>query len=204
MSRISTGLAGVLCILLAIALYGGTAILDVVYFAYSIRGALFVVLLFGIYWRFTSQRGAIWSMIVTGAVGLFWVAYKAQTGSFPISPGFSETYAAVITATLSTIIFSYIFQDKKITKKSKVRIGAENNRNIKRGCRFARILRDTYSVINPLASGFYYSYQVHFLCIKLTSFHREFQNSPAGDYKPGKLRELSSLHEDSRSSNSAR
>lgn len=125
MSRISTGLAGVLCILLAIALYGGTAILDVVYFAYSIRGALFVVLLFGIYWRFTSQRGAVWSMIVTGAVGLFWVAYKAQTGSFPISPGFSETYAAVITATLSTIIFSYIFQDKKITKKSKVRIGAE-------------------------------------------------------------------------------
>lgn len=111
-SRISTGLAGVICILLALMLYGGTAILDMVYFAYSIRGALFVVLLFGIYWKFTSQQGAVWAMAITGAVGLFWVAYKTNTGSFPISPGFTETYAAIIAATLSTIMFSFVFQEK--------------------------------------------------------------------------------------------
>jgi len=113
-SRVSTGLAGVFCIMLALVLYGGAAILDMVYFAYSIRGALFVVLLFGIYWRFTSQRGAVWAMVITGAVGLFWVVYRANTGSFPISPGFSETYAAVIAAALSTILFSYVFRDKNI------------------------------------------------------------------------------------------
>lgn len=110
-SRISTGLAGVFCVLLALILSGGTTILDMVYFAYSLRGALFVVLLFGIYWRLTSQRGAVWAMIATGAVGFFWVAYKAGRGVFPISPAFTETYAAVICAALATICFSYIFPD---------------------------------------------------------------------------------------------
>jgi SSS family solute:Na+ symporter len=110
-SRLSTGLAGVFCVLLALMLASGTTILDMVYFAYSLRGALFVVLLFGIYWRFTSQRGSVWAMIATGSIGLFWVAYKANTGNYPISPVFTETYASVICATLATIIFSYILPD---------------------------------------------------------------------------------------------
>ncbi|MDD4402411.1 MAG: sodium:solute symporter family protein [Desulfitobacteriaceae bacterium] len=110
-SRLTTGLAGVICIVLAILFYGGTTILDMVYFAYSIRGALFVVLLYAIYWKYTSRRGAVWAMIVTGAVGLFWVAFKAQTGSFPISPEFTETYAAVITAVISTVVFSLVLPD---------------------------------------------------------------------------------------------
>ncbi len=110
-SRVSTGLAGVCCVLLALIFYSGTAILDMVYFAYSLRGALFVVLLFGIYWRFTSQRGAVWSMIATGMTGFFWVACKAVTGSFPLSPAFTETYASVIAATFTTVLFSYIFPD---------------------------------------------------------------------------------------------
>ncbi|MGI6406159.1 MAG: sodium:solute symporter family protein [Syntrophaceticus sp.] len=110
-SRLTTGLAGAICIVLAILFYGGTAILDIVYFAYSIRGALFVVLLFAIYWKFTSQRGGVWAMVVTGAVGLFWVVYKAYTGSFPFNPGFTETYAAVIAAAISTVVLSLILPD---------------------------------------------------------------------------------------------
>lgn len=113
-SRITTGLAGLFCIVLAIIFYGGTAILDMVYFAYSIRGALFVVLLFAIYWKLTSQRGATWAMIVTGVVGLFWVVFKAKTGSFPINPGFTETYAAVVAAALSTVVFSLLLPNNGV------------------------------------------------------------------------------------------
>lgn len=108
MSRLVTGLAGVLCIFLSIVMYGSARILDMVYFAYSIRGSLFVVLLFGIYWRKTTPRGALWAMVLTSIVGFFWVIYKAVYGHFPIHPSISETYASVIAATVSTYILSFI------------------------------------------------------------------------------------------------
>jgi SSS family solute:Na+ symporter len=112
-SRVSTGLAGVLCIILAIFMYGSARILDMVYFAYTIRGSLFVVLLLAIYWKGTSSKGAIWAMITTGAVGLFWVGYKAVFGSYPIHPSITETYAAVAVALVSTIVYSLIFKKKE-------------------------------------------------------------------------------------------
>jgi SSS family solute:Na+ symporter len=112
-SRLSTGLSGVLCMILAIFMYGSARILDMVYFAYTIRGSLFVVLLFAIYWKGTSPKGAVWAMITTGAVGLFWVGYKAVVGSYPIHPNITETYAAVAVALVSTIVYSLIFNDKK-------------------------------------------------------------------------------------------
>lgn len=112
-SRVSTGLAGVLCIILAIFMYGSARILDMVYFAYTIRGSLFVVFLLAIYWKGTSSKGAIWAMITTGAVGLFWVGYKAVFGSYPIHPSITETYAAVAVALVSTIVYSLIFKKKE-------------------------------------------------------------------------------------------
>ncbi len=111
MSRVSTGIAGVICSVLALFMYGSARILDMVYFAYTIRGALFVVLLLGIYWKRTSSRGAIYGMWITGAVGLFWVVYQAIYGEFPINSAITETYAAVIAALVSTVIFSLIFKD---------------------------------------------------------------------------------------------
>ena len=113
-SRLSTGIAGILCVTLSLVLYGSTMILDMVYFAYTIRGALFVVLLFAIYWNKTSPKGAIWAMILTGFVGLFWVGYKAMYGHFPIHASLTETYASVITAVISTIVFSSIFRNDTI------------------------------------------------------------------------------------------
>jgi SSS family solute:Na+ symporter len=106
MSKAVTGLAGVISILLAVLFYGSTRILDIVYFAYTIRGSLFVVLLFGIYWRKTTAIGAIRAMILTTCVGLFWVIYRAITGEFPIHPDLNETYASIIVAVLSTVTFS--------------------------------------------------------------------------------------------------
>lgn len=112
MSRISTGIAGLVCMVLALAFYGSSTILDMVYFAYTIRGSLFVVLLFGIYWNKTTPKGAIWAMIFTALVGVFWVGYKSVAGHFPINPAITETYAAVIAAFISTIVFSLIFPDQ--------------------------------------------------------------------------------------------
>jgi SSS family solute:Na+ symporter len=112
MSRITTGIAGVICIVIALMMYGSTRVLDIVYFAYSIRGSIFVVLLLGIYWKKTSSKGAIWGMIVTAAVGIFWVSYNAIAGHFPIHKGFTETYAALAAAAAGTVLFSLVFKKK--------------------------------------------------------------------------------------------
>ncbi|MDD9302079.1 MAG: sodium:solute symporter family protein [Desulfobacter sp.] len=106
-SRVFTSLSGVVCIVLALAVYhAGARILDVVYFAYTIRGALFVVLLFGIYWKKVTQPGAITAMVLTSIAGVFWVVYKKIMGAYPIHPYFTETYAALIVAGVSTVLFS--------------------------------------------------------------------------------------------------
>jgi SSS family solute:Na+ symporter len=111
-SRIVTGLAGLICMGIAILIYGNTRILDIVYFAYTIRGSLFVVLLFGIYWRKTSSQGAVWAMISTALTGLFWVIYRGIYGQYPIHPLLTETYVSVIAAGLSTVVFSLIFKNE--------------------------------------------------------------------------------------------
>lgn len=107
-SRCITAISGIISIILAIVMYGGTKILDIVYFAYTIRGSLFVVLLLGIYWKKTSSKGAIIAMIVTALVSFIWVIYHSISGQYPIG-GLNETYAAVLTALISTVLFSLIF-----------------------------------------------------------------------------------------------
>lgn len=114
MSRITTAAAGIICSVIALLMYGSTTVLDIVYFAYSIRGALFVVLLFGIYWKNTSQKGACYAMICTSIAGIFWVGYKSVVGVYPIHPGFSETYAAVVVAAVCTYALSKAFPNKGI------------------------------------------------------------------------------------------
>ncbi|MDL2273654.1 sodium:solute symporter family protein [Oscillospiraceae bacterium OttesenSCG-928-G22] len=112
-SRITTAISGLVCCGLAIFFNAsGIRVLDIVYFAYSMRGALFIVVLLGIYYKKTSERGAVYGMYATAAVGLFWVIYNAATGHFPIHPAFSETYAAVIVAFVTTLLFSRVFPDK--------------------------------------------------------------------------------------------
>ena len=112
-ASITTAIAGVLCSLIAILLYGSTRVLDIVYFAYSLRGAIFVVLLLGIYWKKTSSKGAIYGMVCTGIVGVFWVSYRAIVGTFPIHPALSETYVSVFVAGAATYLFSKIYPNNK-------------------------------------------------------------------------------------------
>ena len=91
------------------ALVNASAVLDLVYAAYSLRGAIFIIILFGIYTKFASQRASIWSMWATGIVAIGWVAYKLIAGAYPIA-GVSETYAAAAVAVVATVIFSLIFK----------------------------------------------------------------------------------------------
>ncbi len=114
MSRMTTAVAGLICI--GIAMIPNLKILDLVYFAYTLRGSLFVVLLLAIYWKKVSQKGAVWAMVVTAAVGFIWVLYKGKMGHYPIHPAFSETYAAVVVAFITTLLFSSIFPKDKEEK----------------------------------------------------------------------------------------
>lgn len=115
-SRIITALSGVICAIGAIALVESNKVLDIVYSAYTMRGAIFVVVLLGIYWKKASEIGACWSMVLTGIVAVFWDVYKMATGSYPISNNITDTYAAVIVALVATIVFSLIFPKKVIAK----------------------------------------------------------------------------------------
>ena len=109
MARLTTCISGIICCAAAIALVNASAVLDLVYAAYSLRGAIFIIVLFGIYTKFASTKASIWSMWCTGIVAVGWVAIKLVRGAYLI-PGFSETYAAVIVAVVATIVFSMIFK----------------------------------------------------------------------------------------------
>ena len=117
MGRITTAISGVICCVGAIFLWKASAVLELVYAAYSLRGALFIVVLFGIYWKKASGKGAIWAMWLTAVVAVAWVGFKLAVGHYPIVIGnfpISETYAAVVVAAVCTIVFSLICKPSEI------------------------------------------------------------------------------------------
>ena len=136
MGRITTAIAGVICCVGAMAIWKLSTVLELVYAAYSLRGALFIIVLLGIYWKKSSQKGAIIGMILTAIVAIGWVGVKLVTGSYPIKIGsfaITETYAAVVVALVATIIFSLIFKqtkqekaDRDATKAHLAKLMAEN------------------------------------------------------------------------------
>ena len=122
MGRITTAVSGVICCIGAILLWKASTVLELVYAAYSLRGALFVVVLLGIYWGKASGKGAIWSMICTAVISVAWVAFKLLTGEYPMAIGsfeISETYAAVVVAFVCTIVFSLMFNPTELEMKEK-------------------------------------------------------------------------------------
>jgi SSS family solute:Na+ symporter len=116
-SRLATFFAGIICIIAAVILSRSTAILDIVYFAYSLRGSLFIILLLGIFWKDMNQAGAITGMAATAVLGAFWVIYKKAFGAYPI-PALSETYIAVITSFVVSVAVSLLTNRR--TKNEKV------------------------------------------------------------------------------------
>lgn len=118
MSRIITALSGVFCCAVAVLLVDASRVLDIVYSAYTLRGAIFIVVLLGIYWKKASEKGACWSMVLTAFVAVFWDVIKMVTSHYPINDNITDTYAAVIVAFIATILFSLIFPKKEISERS--------------------------------------------------------------------------------------
>ncbi len=112
MGRVTTAISGVLCCIFGIMLVNATAVLDIVYASYSVRGALVIVVMLGIFWKKASETGACWSIICTTLAAVLWVLLKMINGTYPIAPWFNETYAAVLVAFFSMVIFSYVFPEK--------------------------------------------------------------------------------------------
>ena len=112
-SRVTTACSGVICCVGAIALVNNNNVLDIVYSAYSLRGALFVVLIYGFLWKKANAKAASISMICTGVVSVFWVLYKIITGAYLIAPWFTETYAAVACAAISMLVLSLVFNKRE-------------------------------------------------------------------------------------------
>jgi len=111
-ARIGTAISGALCCLLAIALVNSSAVLDLVYAAYTLRGVLFIVILFGMYWKRTSERGVCMGVIVTFLCCIAWVGVKIATGRYPLYIGsfaISETYLGVVLACVTIMLFSALF-----------------------------------------------------------------------------------------------
>ncbi len=94
-------ISGVVCSVGALLLVDAGAILDIVYGAYSLRGAIFLVILYGIYWKRANERAACASLAITAAAAVAWIGIHSVTGTYPIASWFSETYAAVLAAGLS-------------------------------------------------------------------------------------------------------
>lgn len=111
-TRILTMISGFLCIAVAIALYNSAMLLDIVYFAYSIRGSIFVVLILGIYWKRATGYGAIVGIAMTLITSIIWISYKSVMGVYPIHPMITETYAAVVSAAIFTVSFSLLKKEK--------------------------------------------------------------------------------------------
>ena len=113
-SRVATLVFGLICVALAILLYNLQTVLDIVYFAYSLRGSLFVILLLGMYWKRVSPLVCNIAMGVTCAVSLFWIIFKTISGHYPIAPWLSETYVAIFLALFISVIGSLIIKKKEL------------------------------------------------------------------------------------------
>ncbi len=121
-ARIGTAVSGALCCLMAICLANLSTVLDLIKAAYTLRGVLFIVILFGMYWKYTSERGVCSAVLVTFVCCIAWVAVKIITGSYPLSIGsfaITETYLGVFLACATILIFSRIWPRTELEKAAR-------------------------------------------------------------------------------------
>ena len=125
-ARVGTAISGVFCCLLAMALHNASSVLSLVKVAYTLRGVLFIVILFGMYWiskksgiSKASDKGVCIAVLVTFVCCIGWYIPKLITKSYPLSIGsfqISETYLGVVLACITIVIFSKIFPRSEIEK----------------------------------------------------------------------------------------
>ena len=112
-SKVVTAICGMTCVLLSIGFLYNSRILDIVYFAYAIRGSLFVILMFGIYWKNYEECSAVVAMIITSTLSIIWIMYKHFKGAYPINPDITEVYVAIFSTIVVSLLMSIIFGRSK-------------------------------------------------------------------------------------------
>ena len=123
-SRVGTAVSGVFCCLLAIALANASTVLSLVKVAYTLRGVLFIVILFGMYWinkntglSKASDKGVCVAVLTTFVCCIAWFIPKLITKHYLLSIGsfaITETYLGVILACVTIVAFSKIFPKKEL------------------------------------------------------------------------------------------
>lgn len=104
-SRLSV--VGVALLALCIGIDPNNSIMDLVSDGWAgLGGAFSAVMLFSLFWRKTSFRGAVTGIIVGGSTVILWLIFGANTGIYALLPGF-------ILSALSIIIVSLIWPDKE-------------------------------------------------------------------------------------------
>lgn len=111
---------GMLVIVASVFLYDYQAGLDIVYFAYSLRAAIFVVLLAAILWKQVTSRSANITIVAASACGLIWIIMKNIFPDHVLFKYVSETYitiaVGVILILAATLIDSH-FRKKELAKE---------------------------------------------------------------------------------------
>ena len=90
---------------LVIALDPNNSVMDLVSNGWAgLGGAFSAVMLFSLFWRKTSFKGAVTGIIVGGSTVILWLMFGANTGIYALLPGF-------ILSSLSIIIVSLLAPD---------------------------------------------------------------------------------------------
>lgn len=99
---------GLLIIVASVFLYDYQAGLDIVYFAYSLRAALFIVLLAAILWAKVKSRSANITIIVASSAGLIWIILANVFKGHDLFKYVSETYVTIAVAIICIIAATLI------------------------------------------------------------------------------------------------
>lgn len=104
-SRVSV--LGVALLAFCIAIDPNNSIMDLVSDGWAgLGGAFSAVMLFSLFWRKTSFRGAVTGIVVGGSTVILWLIFGGNTGIYALLPGF-------ILSALSIIVVSLIWRDEE-------------------------------------------------------------------------------------------
>ncbi|MEW6244058.1 MAG: sodium:solute symporter family protein [Bacillota bacterium] len=81
-------------------------ILDQVYFAYTLRATIAILLLFGVYWKNTRPKSAVFALALTTIFALGWEMAKNLLGRYPY--GIHPMYVALVTTCVVVIAGSLV------------------------------------------------------------------------------------------------
>lgn len=114
LSRIYTLIFGVLAIVFALYC---KVILDQIYFGFTLRSTLAILLLFAVYWKAPRPAVALWSLVITAGVAVYWEIMKTVNGYYPL-----KIYPIYIILAITIIItmFANIFHSSTKNRADRI------------------------------------------------------------------------------------